>query len=85
MGCSTKVLDLCCNEICNISMCLNVAKLIALMFSPYTSDRRVLLSFPEFNLCGHPIANVNSCKYLGYWLSTADDHNIGIQNHIRLL
>ena len=61
-------------------MCLNVAKWITVVFlSIYKSNNRVLLSFPEFNLGCHPaIANVNSCKYLGYWLSrpTDDDDNI---------
>jgi Reverse transcriptase (RNA-dependent DNA polymerase) len=80
-----KFINLCCNEICNISMCLNVAKSITVIFSPYKSNRRVLGSFPEFNLGCHSIANVNSCKYLGYWLSTDDDDNIDIENHIRLL
>jgi hypothetical protein len=80
-----KLLNLCYNEICSISMCLNVAKSITLIFSPYKSTRRVLLSFPEFNLCGHRIVNVNRCKYLGHWLSTVDDDNTDIENHIRLL
>ena len=65
-------------------MCLNVAKSITVIFSPYKSNRRVLVSFPEFNLGCHSIANVNSCKYLGYWLSTDDYDNIDIENHIRL-
>ena len=43
------------------------------------------MSFPEFIFCGHPIVNVNSCKYLGHWLSTVDDDNTDIENHVRLL
>ena len=54
-----KLRNLFYDEICNISMCLNVAKSTTSIFSPCKSNRRVLLSFPEFFLCGHPIVNVN--------------------------
>ena len=37
--------NLCYNEISIISMCLNVAKSITLIFSPYKSNRRVYCRF----------------------------------------
>ena len=43
------------------------------------------MSFPAFNLCGHPMVNANCCKYLGHRLFTVDDDNTDIENHIMLL
>ena len=38
-----------------------------------------------FVLNGSAIATVNSCKYLGHWLSADNDDNTDIANQIRLL
>jgi hypothetical protein len=60
-------------------------KSVNVIFNPYKSNRRVLLSFPNFILCGHVLANVNSCKYLGHWLSCVDEDSTDIENQTRLL
>jgi hypothetical protein len=61
-----KLFNLCHHEIKRLSMSLNVAKTVNVIFTPYKINRRVLPSFPNFKLCGHLVANVNKCKYLGH-------------------
>lgn len=80
-----KLLILCHNEIKRLSMSLNVAKTVNIIFTPYKINRRVVPSFPNFKLCEHLVANVNKCKYLGHWLSSDDDDSTDIVNQTRLL
>ena len=79
------LLDTCAKEICSVAMILNLTKTVTIIYSPYNKSRRVTLSFPPFMLNGIAIAIVNSCKYLGHWLSAEEDDNTDIANQTRLL
>jgi hypothetical protein len=79
------LLNLCVSHINKLSMSLNVAKTVTVIFSPYKNNCRLHCLFPQFEICGHFVSIVHTCKYLGHWLSSDENDNVDITYQTRQL
>jgi hypothetical protein len=66
-------------------MSLNVAKTVTVIFFPYKNNCRLHCLFPQFELCGHFVSIVRTCKYLGHWLSSDENDNVDVAYQTRQL
>ena len=79
------LLNLCVSNINKLSMSLNIAKTVTVIFSPYKNNCRLLCLFPRFELGGLLVSIVPTCKYLGHWLSSDENDNVDITYQTRQL
>lgn len=80
-----RLLDICVKSVECLDMKFNASKSMTMIFAPYRSVRRVSYAFPSLMLNGCMLNIVESCKYLGFVISSVSDDNVDMIRQMGLL